>query len=85
MTQEKYNRAVQISNRLSELEKVKEEISDKKINRLRYAYRSYNGNWSLTPEWRMRYIYELLDKHDEMIRAEIDEEIEKLKKEIELI
>ena len=31
----------------------------------------------------IRKISNILDKHDKMIRAEIDEEIEKLKKEIE--
>lgn len=30
----------------------------------------------------MRYISDILDRHDKMIREEIDAEIEKLKKEI---
>lgn len=80
MTQEQYNRAVQISNRLDELEKVKKEIEGAKDHRLWYAEKG--SEWRLTTEWIMRYISELLDKHDLMIRQEIDDEIEKLKKEI---
>jgi hypothetical protein len=83
MTQEQYIRAVQISDRLQELEKVKSEIKETTNHRLWYAEKG--SDWRLTSEWIMRYISELLDKHDLMIRAEIDEEIEKLKKEIETL
>jgi hypothetical protein len=83
MTQEQYIRAVQISDRLQELEKVKSEIKETTKHCLWYAEKG--SDWRLTSEWIMRYISELLDKHDLMIRAEIDEEIEKLKKEIETL
>lgn len=85
MTQEQYIRAVQISERLQELEKVKDDIKNTSKHRLWYAYNSgeFGSEWSLVSEWRMRYIGEIFDKHDTMIRAEIDEEIEKLKAEIE--
>ena len=85
MTQEQYIRAVQISERLQELEKVKDDIKNTSKHRLWYAHNSgeFGSEWSLVSEWRMRYICEILDKHDTMIRAEIDEEIEKLKAEIE--
>lgn len=83
MTQEQYNRALQIGDRIGELEKVKEEIEDKKKHRLWYAQKYSSGDWVLCSEWLMQYISELLDKHDLMIRAEIEEEIQKLKEEIE--
>jgi hypothetical protein len=83
MTQEQYNRAVWINNRIGELEKVKDEIKETTKHRLWYAEKG--SDWRLTSEWEMRYISELLDKHDLMIRAEIDEEIEKLKAEIETL
>lgn len=84
MTDEQYKRAVEIHDRLSELQKVKDEIKDKKKHRLWYAYNrgEFGSEWELTSEWIMRYISDILDKHDIMIRQEIDEEIEKLKKEI---
>ena len=81
MTQEQYLRAVQISNRLGELRKVKDEIKETTQHRLWYAEKC-SSDWRLTSEWIMRYISELLDKHDEMIRAEIDKEIKKLEEEI---
>ena len=83
MTQEQYNRAVWISERLEELEKVKDEIKETTKHRLWYAYKG--SDWMLASEWKMRYIDKLLDKHDLMIRQEIDEEINKLKKEIETL
>ena len=82
MTDEQYKRAVQIHERLDELQKVKKEIEGTREHRLWYAEEG-SSDWRLTTEWVMRYISELLDKHDAMIRAEIEEEIESLKKEIE--
>lgn len=84
MTEEQYIRAVEIYNRIGELEKAKEEIKEKTKHRLWYACQVERG-WMLTSEWVMRYISKILDKHDLMIRQEIDEEIEKLKKEIKTL
>lgn len=83
MTHEQYNRAVAIHIRLKELENVKEEIKGTKEHRLSYTYRKSNGSYDLCYESRMRYVSDILDCHDKMIREEIDAEIEKLKKEIE--
>lgn len=84
MTDEQYKRAVQIHERLNELEKVKKEIEGTRDHRLWYA-ENCNSDWRLTTEWVMRYISELLDKHDTMIRAEIEEEISNLLNEIETL
>lgn len=84
MTQDQYQRACQIADRLECLNKVKKEIADTRKHRLWYAYKS-ESDWRLTSEWEMRYISELLDKHDLMIREEIDKEIEQLKAEIETL
>lgn len=87
MTQEQYIRAVQINERIGELERVKKEIEKTRCHRLWYASRtdSIGSDWRLTSEWLMKCISGILDKHDTMIRAEIDEEIEKLKAEIETL
>lgn len=79
MTQEQYNRAVEINGRLNELKEVKKEIDSTSSSVLSYCDREY------TPyaEWKMCSISDILDRHDKMIREEIDSEIEKLKKEIE--
>ena len=84
MTQEQYRRAVQINERLEELARVKNEIDDTAKHRLWYAWKC-ESDWLLTSEWDMRLISELLDKHDLMIRQEIEEEIERLKAEIETL
>jgi hypothetical protein len=86
MTQEQYQRAVQISGRLEELAQVKKEIEGTAKHRLWYAEKSSCGSdYRLKAEWVMRYIDDLLDKHDLMIRQEIDNEIEQLKAEIETL
>lgn len=79
MTQEQYNRAVEISKRLEELDEVKKEIEGTSSHLLSYCKSDYKP----CAEWKMRDISDILDRHDMMIRAEIDEEIEKLKKEVE--
>lgn len=84
MTDKQYTRAVQISKRIEELEKVKKEIKETTKHRLWYAEK-YERSWELTSEWLMLYISEIIDKHDLMIRQEIDDEIERLKREIETL
>ena len=84
MSEEQYKRAVAINDRIGELEKVKKEIDETTKHRLWYAWKG-ESDWRLTSEWIMRYISKLLDKHDVMIRQEIEEEINNLKKEIETL
>ena len=84
MTQEQYRRANQIGERLEELERVKKEIENTAKHRLWYAWKG-ESDWRLTSEWVMKYIDKLLDKHDTAIRQEIEEEIERLKAEIETL
>lgn len=83
MTEQQYNRACQIKDRLSELADVKRIINGTSTHRLYFAYKSSDGDFRCCPDWAMRDISEILDKHDVMIRQEIEEEIERLKKEIE--
>lgn len=83
MTQEQYKRAVEIDKRIDELNEVKKELNSGGEHRLSYIY--YFEKWQACPLWKMAPINAILDKHDIMIRQEIDEEIEKLKKEIEAL
>lgn len=83
MTQEQYKRAVEIDKRIEELNEVKKEFNSEGEHRLSYIY--YSEDWRVCPLWKMAPISAILDKHDVMIRREIDDEIEKLKKEIETL
>lgn len=67
MTQEQYNRAVEINERLKEMKEARRNIARLLIDEL-YSKKS---------------IYSILEKHVEKMCTEIDAEIEKLKKEIE--
>ena len=80
MTDKQFERAVEISSRIKELEEVKKEISETEEHRLSYSY--YSSAWQLCPSCVMSQIRGILDKHDKMIRQEIDEEISTLKEEI---
>lgn len=83
MTQEQYNRAIVISERLKELEGVKREIQGRVTHRLSYIHEINIGEYNHCNEYYMSKIDTILDRHDNMIREEIDAEIEKLKREIE--
>ena len=87
MTQEQFNTAVKLHHRLEALSKVKEEIADIEKHRLWYA-ESYSPmcgttKWDAVSECAMRDISDILDRHDRMIRQEIDDEIAKITKQIE--
>ena len=88
MTQEQYKRACQINERLTNLADVKksiERIANEKII-LSYLHGSAKSTeYTHCFYWSMIHIADILDKHDKMIREEIDAEIESLKKEIEML
>ena len=92
MTQEQYDTAIKIERRLKELYRAKKEIKDTTRHRLSYIKSSKDRGFGYSgPEWSvcdvdyLAVIGPIFDKHDEMIRKEIDEEIEALKKEIETL
>ena len=82
MTKEQFKRAIEINNRIEALTSTRREISGTEKHRLQYMYQNCDGGYSGCPDWSMRSISEILDKHDKMIREEIDEEIRKLQEEI---
>lgn len=83
MTQNQFERAVTISERLQALERVKKEIEKKSERRLSYCYRTSQGDYREISELTLRHIAKYLDKYDNQIRKDIDDEIESLHKEIE--
>lgn len=85
MTQEQYKRAVDINTRLNQLEDVKRKIADKDNFRLDYVYKEDDGIFYPLDGLPIYYLKEKLAIHDRLIRKEIDEEIEALKKEIETL
>ena len=86
MTKEQYQRACEINERLRQLQEVKKEISGTATRRLSYTRKhSTNSDYSPCNNYIMHYISNLLDTHDKMIRAEIENEIESLEQEIETL
>lgn len=79
MTQEQYNRAVEISENLKKLENLKKGIERSPHSPyFPYSHEEWLGKGTV-----MENIKDIINRHSEMIRKEIDNEIEKLKKEIE--
>lgn len=82
MTKKQFKRAVEIHNRIEDLELVKEALEDTASNRLSYACKGDNGRFLVYSDVIMGAIDGLLARHDAMIRQEIDDEIRRLKDEI---
>lgn len=85
MTAEQYQKAIDIHERISDLAQFKESIKDKNKSLFYVWYDHYNDGWALSEGSRSAAIQEILGKHDKMIRAEIDEEMERLIEEIQEI
>lgn len=89
MTQEQYQRAVKINERLDELKVVKQELESNHQYRLTYEYYyidTYSSSkWLSCSPWKMDNIRLILEKHDALIRQEINKEIEDLEKEIQML
>lgn len=83
MKAETFDRAVELNKRLDELNKVKIEIMGTSIHRLSYLEKNNCGDWDYVAMWKLETIGDILDRHDEQIRKEIDDEIQKIYKEIE--
>lgn len=84
MTKEQYQRACEINERLRQLQEVKKEIHGTATRRLTYTRKhSTDSDYSPCNPYIMHYIRDLLDTHDKMIRAEIENEIASLEQEIE--
>lgn len=82
MTEQQYNRAIAIYESINDLVRVKKEIAGTEDHRLSYTWKTSSREWRVCDTLDMMKIGEILDKHDLMIRQEIDEEIERLKAEI---
>lgn len=79
MEKEKFERAIVINKRINELDEVLKEISPNISHFLSYI----DNENTRCDGYKMRIIENILDKHDKMIRAEIQQEIDNLYKEIE--
>lgn len=87
MTKEQFNTAIRLHKRLEALGEVKKEIEETEKHRLWYAKRydpmTGTTKWDTVSEYTMCSISDILDRHDKMIREEIDEEIAEIKRQIE--
>lgn len=89
MTQEQFDKAVELNSKLNLVYSVKKEIEGTVTHRLSYIKRNpresecYNSGWVMNSVNTLKAIGDILDRHDIMIRQEIDDEINKIKQEIE--
>lgn len=87
MTKEQFQTAIRLHERLEALGEVKKEIEETEKHRLWYAKRydpmTGTTQWDTVSECTMRSISDILDRHDKMIREEIEEEIAEIKRQIE--
>lgn len=84
MTQEQYNRAVEIGKRLEILNQAKATKGLCKLDYVCQVITLDTGHSRIDVDHNIsNNLSDILDRHDKMIHEEIDNEIEKLKKEIE--
>jgi hypothetical protein len=83
MEKETFDRVVELKKRLDGLNEAKEEIESTRRHRLSYIKEVDRGNGYQTVVLKFESISEILDRHDEQVRKEIDEEIQKIYNEIE--
>lgn len=81
MTQETFESAIKLHHRLQELIAAKAEIEGHTC-RLIFQYQDCRGDWHDVSEYKMQNISDILDRHDAMIRKEIDKEIEGINRQI---
>lgn len=85
MTQDQYNRALEINNRLNDLETFRDKLRTRKDAKLNYTYYDnikYGHVVYTDLEYKLRDIF---IRHDKMIREEIENEIKSLKDEIKTL
>ena len=85
MTEEQYTEAIAIHNRIVALQEAKKHVYNSNNYKLGYKYRMPDNSYREVPEWILRPISDLLDKHAAMIREEIDREIKELTERIKQI
>ncbi len=91
MTQEQFDKAIELKSKLNALARAKTEIDNTTTHRLSYIERrkksfgDTGSDWWLSDVDDLKCIGDILDRHDIQIRNEIDERIEQIYKEIEAI
>lgn len=84
MTQKEYEKMCELINRKQSLEEIKQKLSKNKYS-LGYIYEAESFLFTRYAENITVSLKDFLEKHDKMIRKEIDQEIERLNKEIEAL
>ena len=84
MTEEKLQKALGLYQTIEGLTKVKHHIEVSGPKKLAYvAHEEERGYWYPSDMNLMKYIGDILDRHDGMIREEIDKRIAEYKQELE--
>ena len=89
MTQEQFDRVCEIVREIDFLESAKKEISKKEAESLLYGqdislrFCRWDGYYDKCEVMNIKAISSILRRHEELIRQEIEDRINELKKEIE--
>lgn len=83
MTQEKVNQIIVLHQAIECLEEVKQFLNSRSNHRLSYLEHYPSMEWEIVNMDKMKYIGDILDRHDGMIREEIDQRIAQYKQELE--
>lgn len=84
MTKEQLQKGMELSSKITSMQETKIEISNKKAF-LSFVFNLTDTINSEIASYRLHPISDILKKHERMILEEIDQEIERLTKEIEAL
>lgn len=79
MTKEQLKKGIDLQKQINAMQLIKE-----KIEKYNYFVTYMKDNTSIS-SYEQSILQDILEKHDKMIRKEIDQEIERLNKEIEAL
>lgn len=89
MTEEQFNKAIELHDTLNSLYRVKKEIEGTIKHRLCYIehcdreFGYADSDWKISNIRTLAVIGHIFDRHDKQIRQEIEDEINQIKQEIE--
>jgi hypothetical protein len=83
MDKETFDKVISLNEQMENLNSVNYELDKYSSSFLSFGYRYSTGEKSLYSDYDMRPIENLLKKHYEMIRQEINDEIQSIQKQID--
>lgn len=85
MTEEQFKKVCELNAKLESFHDIKREVFGAKEARLSYVYSNAVSDNAVHSKFALKAIAQIINRHDKMIREEVDKEIRKLQEEINIL